>query len=117
MKKSLALLSVILGLTISSTSFAAEQNCQMVITSIKNEWKAVDYGTPSKPTEVRVQGKMGHENSAGQIAYMQDQITKADADCKAGNQQAAVQRVSDVRDLLDSHGMNPQTASAAMVQQ
>lgn len=91
--------------------------CQQVVQNIKGEWKAVDYPTPSKPSAVRVQGKYGHENSAGQIAYMQEQIKQAEADCNAGKQQAALQRVSSIRDLLDTHGISQETANAAMAQQ
>lgn len=91
--------------------------CAQVVQSLKNEWKAVGYQTPSKPTAMRVEGKLGHENTAGQIAYMQNEIKKADADCQAGNQQAALQRVASVHDLLDAHGISPETANAAMAPQ
>ena len=94
----------------------ADKACNQVVQSIKNEWKAVDFATPSKPTAMRVEGKMGHENTAAQVAYMRDQIKLADADCQAGNQQAAVQRVSSIHDMLDSHGISPETANAAMIQ-
>ena len=102
----------------ASVASAADkpQSCAQVVDFVKKEWKVVDFATPSKPTAVRVEGKYGHENSAGQIAYMQDQIKKADADCKAGNQQAAIQRVASIHDLLDSHGISQETANAAMAQ-
>jgi hypothetical protein len=96
---------------------ATPQSCTQVVSMMKKEWKAVDFATPSKPTAVRVEGKYGHENTAAQIAYMQDQMKKADADCKAGNQQSALQRVSSIHDLLDSHGISQETANAAMAQQ
>ena len=101
----------------AAPSAPAEQSCTQVVQQMKNEWKAVDFATPSKPSAVRVAGKLGHENSAAQISYMQGEIKKADADCKAGYQQAALQRVASIRDLLDSRGMSQETASAAMKQQ
>jgi len=116
-----ALLGVVgLGLMLQASAAEAatsSQTCNQVVQSIKNEWKVVDFATPSKPTAVRVAGKYGHENTAAQISYMQGQIKQADADCKAGRQQVALQRVSSVRDLLDSHGISQETANAAMAPQ
>ncbi len=99
----------------TAKSAAAPKNvCAEVVQSMKNEWRVVDFPTASKPSAVRVQGKYGHENSAAQISYMQNQIKQADADCKAGNQQSALQRVSSIHDLLDAHGISQETANAAM---
>lgn len=115
--KSLVIVGLMGFMSVSGAE-AAEQavGCQQVVQSIKNEWKAVDFATPSKPTAMRVQGKLGHENTAAQVAYMKEQIKKADADCKSGNQQVALQRVNSVRDMLDAHGMSEETANAAMIQ-
>ena len=104
--------------TSAATSAAAEtpKVCDQVIQSLKSEWKVVDYQAPSKPTAMRVEGKYGHENSAGQVAYMQSEMKKAESDCQSGNQQSALQRVSLVRDLMDAHGISEATANAAMIQ-
>lgn len=116
--KALAIAGLAVIVTTSVAQAAEEKSaCQQVVQSIKNEWKIVDYPTASKPTAVRVEGKYGHENTAAQIAYMQGQIKQADVDCRAGNQQAALQRVSSVHDLLDAHGISQETANAAMKQQ
>lgn len=113
-----AVMAVVLGLAGQAQAAATDANaCDRVVQSIKNEWKAVDFATPSKPTAMRVEGKMGHENTAAQVAYMQNQIKMADADCHQGNQQSALQRVSSIRDMLDAHGMSEETANAAMVPQ
>jgi hypothetical protein len=90
--------------------------CQQALQSLKSEWKVVAYPTAEKPTEMRVEGKYGHENSAAQIAYMKEEMKKADSDCRSGNQQAALQRVSSVQDMLDAHGISAETANAAMIQ-
>ncbi len=110
----LGLLSVVIA---GSAHAESTKTCDQVIKALKREWTVVDYATPSKPTAMRVSGKYGHENSAGQIAYMQNEIKSAEQDCQSGNQQSALQRVSQVRDLMDAHGLSAETANAAMIEQ
>jgi hypothetical protein len=118
LKNSLAVgVGAFFAFSASSAMAATPGACDQVVQSIKNEWKAVDYHSPSKPTELRVVGKLGHENTASQVAYMQQQIKLADSDCRSGDAQSAVQRVSSIHDMLDSHGISPATANAAMMPQ
>lgn len=99
----------------SNAQAADPKMCEQVVQSLKNEWNAVGYTTPSKPTAMRVVGKLGHENTAGQIISMQRQMAEADADCKAGKQDEALQKVASIHDLLDAHGISEETANAAMI--
>ena len=116
MMKAVVLTALILA-TLPVAAHADTTPCEQAVKSIKSEWKVVDFAQPSKPTAVRVEGNFGHENSAAQIAYMQGELKQADADCKAGNQQASLQRVASIHNLLDAHGNEQETANAAMIEQ
>lgn len=117
--KTLALTTAAVAFAFGVVSFAAPvqakgKACEQVVQSLKSEWDAIGFQTPSKPGAMRVQGKLGHENSAGQVAFMKAEIKKAEADCAAGKQDQALQRVSSVHSLLNSRGTSPVTANAAM---
>jgi hypothetical protein len=99
-----------LALTFANAAHAAsaQGTCQKAVQSVVTEWNAIDYPTPSKPAAMRVAGNLGHENTAGQVEFMQNQLRLADKDCKQGNEQSALQRVSSIQNLLNTHGTLPQ---------
>lgn len=102
-----------LALTFSHAANAASPDgvCEKAVQSVVTEWNAVDYPSPSKPAAMRVAGKLGHENTAGQVHFMQNQIRLADMDCKQGNTQSALQRISSIQNLL---GKQPASESVAV---
>lgn len=116
--RSMAMLGIVgFGLAVlvpSAHAAVTDKVCDQAVQSIKNEWKTVDFDTPLKATQMRVEGKMGHENTAGQVAFMQWQIKLAEQDCQSGNQQSALQRVSSVHDLIGSHDVSEKMETAAI---
>ena len=104
------------GFADQQASVAKVSVCAQVLESLKSEWNVVNYPTHSRVTTTQVEGRYGHQNTPAQIAAMENEMKKAEADCKAGNQQAAIQRVSSIEDTLNEHGNSQATANAAMIQ-
>ena len=68
------------------------------------EFNAIGFQDIVKPGQAHVRGQAGHDHTAGQIAYMQQQIRFAYRDCAIGNDDAVRTRIAAVRTALRMAG-------------
>lgn len=91
-----------LGMPASAAAQAAgAPSCRPAVQALTSEWDAIGYPEPSKPMQAHVVGRLGHENSGGEVNYMRVQLREAVQDCDLGRDEPALHRVAAIRALLD----------------
>jgi len=91
----------LLGFGVAAHAAPPAQDCNVAMKSLGEAWDAAGFATPVKPGQSRVIGRNGREATAGQVNYMAGQIRHAARECAAGNNDAALTRISAVRSQLD----------------
>jgi hypothetical protein len=84
---------------------AQSASCNAAMARLMDQWHAVGYATPEKPTQARVLGNDGHEATGQQVSYMHTQIELAAQECQQGDSAAALHRIASVSGMLDGEGV------------
>ncbi|HEV2548409.1 MAG TPA: hypothetical protein VGU20_13800 [Stellaceae bacterium] len=98
---SIAWASALIGVAavLFGTQPAVAATCTDELQLLAEQWNAMSFPTPAKPA-AHVLGKNGREYTGGQIEYMKTEIRLANIDCRSGNSDAAMKRVTIVRGIL-----------------
>jgi hypothetical protein len=98
-----AIATLVMGQAAVAEPARADATCQSALEALNGDWQKADFpAAASKPGQALMVASGGHEASAGQISYMQTQLRLAARDCGAGRNEQALQRMTKVRQLLDS---------------
>ena len=88
---------------VAAVLFAAQPavaaTCADELQQLADQWNALSFQTPPKPS-AHVLGKNGRDYTGGQIEYMKTEIRFAHKDCRGGNNDEALRRVTIVRGIL-----------------
>jgi hypothetical protein len=80
----------------------SEPACEAALGSVTQEWRAINFSTPSKPAQSVVAGRFGHETSGARLSGMQEALRRARDDCNAGRDEEALKNLVTLRTLLAS---------------
>ena len=75
-------------------AFAADAGCDAALASVTQKWQAAGFSTPAKPSQAYVAGRGGRQVSATDVAFMRAQINQAAYDCRNGQSNQALERLS-----------------------
>ena len=75
-------------------------SCQASLQQLGAEWDAIGFATPSKPLQARVTARDGRVATGAEVTYLGGQLRLAAADCAAGRDEAALQRIAQIQARL-----------------
>jgi hypothetical protein len=95
-------LAVVLAASAWSVAAAADRCGTGADASFEHYYRVVNSLRPDKPGQAIVYASDGSRFSAAEAHWLTGQIRAADRDCGLGNTADALQRLQDVRTLIDS---------------
>lgn len=91
---------------IAGPAFAAgTTTCSAAIADAGNQWRAIDVAAPQKPMQAQIVGRSGQTISGADYRYITNELRLAAADCQAGNETAALQRIDGVKAVMTAGHM------------
>jgi hypothetical protein len=75
-------------------------SCQASYQEVAREWDAIGFATPAKPLQARVTARDGRVATGAEVTYLGGQLRLVAADCAAGRDEAALQRIAQIQARL-----------------
>lgn len=94
----------LIGVTPLAQADVMNMPCWRDLKALLDDWNRISLATPSKPAQMRILGREGHEHTGGQVNYMQMQLRWAYEDCQKSDAASVERRIGIVRNLLGHTG-------------